>query len=332
MERAARRTLEHRRWQAGDALEFALLFERRQAADEQARIRMQRLVEDLAHRRDLHQPPGVHHPQAMDELGHQPHVVADQDHRRAELLLDASQGFHHLALDDHVERAGRLVGQNHLGPQRDGDGDAHALLHAAAQLVWEAVGNFRLEPDLVEQRRDARRGRLFGQLLVVVAHAVDDLFADAHHRVERVHRSLGDQRDRGQAQAAHRLVGNLEQIDPVELHAPAFDPTRRSDEAHERQGDGRLTRARLAHQPEAFVRQQAETDAIDRLHRSARRVVPHPQIVNAQDVSRHQVRLRRRGLANSSSPTAIRNSPVNSVMMMMIGGNHHHHHELMIAA
>jgi hypothetical protein len=33
-----------------------------------------------------------------------------------------------------VERAGRLVEQQHLGLQRDGAGDAHALLLAARQL------------------------------------------------------------------------------------------------------------------------------------------------------------------------------------------------------
>ena len=40
-------------------------------------------------RRDLDQPAGVHHAEPVDELRHQAHVVADQDHRRAELLLHA---------------------------------------------------------------------------------------------------------------------------------------------------------------------------------------------------------------------------------------------------
>ena len=35
--------------------------------------------EDVADRRDLDQPPGVHDAEAVDELGHQPHVVAHQD-------------------------------------------------------------------------------------------------------------------------------------------------------------------------------------------------------------------------------------------------------------
>src|SRR5207244_1362172 len=112
----------------------------------------------------------------------------------------------------------------------------------------------------------------------------------------------------------------------------AFDPAWRPNQAHERQRDGRLARARLADQTKPFVGQQSEADAVDRLHRPARGVIPDPQIVYLQNVGRHQVRLRKRGLENSSSPTAIKNSPVKSMMMMMMGGIHHHHHELMIAA
>ena len=59
----------------------------------------------------------------------------------------------------------------------------------------EAVGDLGFEPDLVEQGGDARRSGLPRQILIVVAHAVDDLLAHAHYRVERVHGALGDQRN-----------------------------------------------------------------------------------------------------------------------------------------
>ena len=106
-----------------------------------------RLGEDLADRRDLHQPAGVHDAEAVDELGHQPHVVADQDDRGAQLRLGPGQGVHHLALDDHVERARGLVGHDHLRGEAHGDRDAGPLLHAAAQLVREHVADLGVEAD-----------------------------------------------------------------------------------------------------------------------------------------------------------------------------------------
>ena len=45
--------------------------------------------EDVAHAADLDQLAGVHDAEAVDELRHQAHVVADQDDGRAQLLLDA---------------------------------------------------------------------------------------------------------------------------------------------------------------------------------------------------------------------------------------------------
>ena len=115
---AARRQAQQRRRKPGNALEDALVVEGRQAGDQRLRVRMQRVGEDLADRADLDQPPGVHHRHPVDELRHQAHVVADQDHRGAELVLHAVERLHHLALDDHVERAGRLVGDDHLRPSR----------------------------------------------------------------------------------------------------------------------------------------------------------------------------------------------------------------------
>ena len=57
---------------------------------------------------------GAHHGDALGELGHQAHVVADQDDRGAELVLDLAQGLHHPALDDDIEGAGRFVGDDDL--------------------------------------------------------------------------------------------------------------------------------------------------------------------------------------------------------------------------
>ena len=94
-------------------------------------------LENLAHGRDLHQAASVHHTQPLDELGHQAHVMAHQDDRRADLSLDVFERLHHLALNDDIERAGRFIGDDHLGTQTDRDGDHDALLHPTAEFMWE---------------------------------------------------------------------------------------------------------------------------------------------------------------------------------------------------
>ena len=60
---------------------------------------------------------------------HHRQIVRDQQHGHAQLALDVGQQVQHLRLDGHVQRRGRLVGdqQQRLGGQRDGDHDALLL-------------------------------------------------------------------------------------------------------------------------------------------------------------------------------------------------------------
>ena len=98
----------------GMPLEDALVLEVGQAVDQRLRIGVLGVGEHLARCSDLDQPPGIHHRHPVDELGHQAHVVADQDDGGVDLALDLVDRLHHLALGHHVERAGRLVGDDDL--------------------------------------------------------------------------------------------------------------------------------------------------------------------------------------------------------------------------
>ena len=157
MEGAAGRQVAQQRRQAGNALHHPLALQRRQAGDQHLRVGMLRRGDDLRDRRDLHQAAGIHHAEPVDELRHQSHVVADQNDRRAKFLLHAGKRHHHLALHHDIERAGRFVGDDHLGAQADGDGDAGALLHAAGQLVRIHLRHLGRQADQAEQIAHARR-------------------------------------------------------------------------------------------------------------------------------------------------------------------------------
>src|SRR3954469_13008919 len=61
-------------------------------------------------------------------------VVRDDDRRRADLFVDARDDLEHELAGLVVERAGRLVAQQHVGALDDCARDRHALLLAARQL------------------------------------------------------------------------------------------------------------------------------------------------------------------------------------------------------
>ncbi len=71
----------------------------------------------------------------VGELGDHPEVVGDEDDRGAELLAQRPHQLEDLRLDRHVERGGRLVGDEQLRVAGERHGDHHALAHAAGELV-----------------------------------------------------------------------------------------------------------------------------------------------------------------------------------------------------
>ena len=92
-------------------------------------------ADHLAHRADLGDAPGVHHRDPVGGLGDHAHVVRDEHHRGAALARQALEQLDDLRLDRHVERGGRLVGDDQARFGAQGERDHHALAHAAGELV-----------------------------------------------------------------------------------------------------------------------------------------------------------------------------------------------------
>ena len=95
--------------------------------------------------------PGIHHGDAVGGLGDHAHVVGDQHHGGAVLAAEPLQQRDDLRLHRHIERGGRLVGddQFRLGGERERK--HHALAHAAGELV-------RIGVDALLGRRNADLG------------------------------------------------------------------------------------------------------------------------------------------------------------------------------
>jgi hypothetical protein len=78
---------------------------------------------DIVERAGLHDLPLVHDHHLFGDIGHHAQVVGYHQHRHAELLLQIGEQFEDLGLDRHVERRGRLVGdqQGRAADQSHGD-------------------------------------------------------------------------------------------------------------------------------------------------------------------------------------------------------------------
>ena len=86
-------------------------------------------------RRLLDELAAVHHRDHVGVPGDDAEVVGDEDDRHVAVLALLLDQVEDLRLHRHVERRGRLVGEQHRRAAGERDGDHHALAHAARQLV-----------------------------------------------------------------------------------------------------------------------------------------------------------------------------------------------------
>ena len=149
--------------------------------------------------------PGTHHADPLGDTAHQVEVMADQQQRHAQALLQGLEQQQDLALHRHVQRRGGLVGNQQFGLAGQGHGDHHPLALAAGQLMGVGLEPFLgfLDAHQFQQFEDARLRRLAAQALVQQQGFADLLF-DAVQRVQGGHRLL---EDHGNAVAAQFLQG-----------------------------------------------------------------------------------------------------------------------------
>ena len=239
-----------------------------QRAEECLRVRVLGVVEELVTRGLLDDLACVHDHHVVRCLGHDAHVVRDEDHGHVVLLPERVEEVEDLRLDRHVERRRRLVGDQEPRAARERDRDHHALPHAAGEamrIVVEPLGRAR-NPDLFEEVHCALPGLLLRDV-PVREDRLRDLRPDLQGRVQRGHRVLEDHRDLVAADVLHLAFRKLRQVLAVEEHLAAHDPRRRlRDEAHDRERSDRLPATGLADNAERLPLLQREADAVDRLH------------------------------------------------------------------
>ncbi len=151
------------------------------AAEEAQHIGRRRMVVDLFRRADLLDAAFVEDDHAVGELERLFLIVGDEYGGGAELLVNGAQPAPQILAHAGVERAERLVEQQHLGFDGKRPGERHALALAAGQLRRIAVAE-SVELHQAEQLLDLGRDGGLGRAAVAVAHAQaeGDVLGDRH--------------------------------------------------------------------------------------------------------------------------------------------------------
>jgi hypothetical protein len=216
----------------------------------------------------------------VGHAGHDAEVVRDEDDARARLLLQALYQLKNLRLNRHVERGRRLVRDEQLGLARERHRDHHALAHAARELVRVRVGaRARLGDADGLKHLDGVLVSLLPGVAEVEPRNLHQLFGDAHEGVERGHRVLEDHADALAANLPHLVLGQTQDVLPVEEHLARNDSSGRArDEADDREVRHGLPRPRLADYAERLAPLQIEADAVHGPHGAVLRLEVRPQV------------------------------------------------------
>src|SRR5881296_206628 len=207
-------------------------FDVRERADQIFRVRMLRVLVDVADAPAFHDLPGVHDRHRVARLRHDAEVVGDQDHREVELALESLEEFEDLRLDHDVQRGHRFVRDHDPRIACEGHGDHDPLPHAAGELVRVLLGALAVDADEFKQLADAfHRGFLVH--LVVDDDRLRDLVPDPLHRIQGVHRPLEDDRDVLPSDPAELAFRDLGEVIPDVIDRPVDDLPVRREEAHD---------------------------------------------------------------------------------------------------
>ena len=196
----------------------------RRRRDQRAGVSILWSDEHIVGRADLDDAPARHHGDAVGPLGGDAEVVGDEEHGRAGRRGQLRDVVEDLALHGDVQRAGRLVGDHEPRPGGDGDGDQHALAHAARQLVRvEARPRRRIGDAGALERLDGGDGGVAAVGEAVDPQHLGDLRADARHGVQRDRGVLRDDADLAATDGTQPALAEPRQLLAVEAHGAADD-------------------------------------------------------------------------------------------------------------
>jgi hypothetical protein len=176
--------------------------------------------------------------------------VGDEDHSQAEAIPQAADQAQDLGLDGHVQGRRGLVGDQQVRPAGQGQGQDRALAHPARELVGitaQRLGR-RGHPHQAQGLGRLGQRRRPGETTVVGDH-LGDQASHSEHGVEGRHGLLVHHGDPAPPDPFHGLLGQGQQVVPLEEDPPAHDAAGGvRHQAHKGEGGYRLAAAGLPHQ------------------------------------------------------------------------------------
>ena len=256
--------------------------------------RWRRPLVERGHRPLLHHAALVEHDHFLRQVGDDPQVVGDDEHGHPELGLQLLDEREDLRLDRHVERRGRLVGNEKGRPAHERHRDHRPLPQAAGQLERIHLERARRvgKADEAQHLLGALHAFLAADAMVQV-QGFAHLVADRMERRQRHHRFLEDHRNVPPADPAERDAVGFELGDVArrllrprsrEKDLAGRDLRRFRQDPHHRLRRYGLPRARFADQRDGGPRADPKRDALERGHHRSAFVEFEGQILNLDQV------------------------------------------------
>src|SRR5271170_390176 len=188
-------------------------------------------------------------------------IVGDQNSRHASRAGALQQQSQDRGLRRRIEACRRLVGDQQQWLASQGDGEHHALTHAAGKFERVGVDAARGVRDAYgDQRLDNRRCKAGSRQRPMGFESIPNLLADAAYRVERGSRILKHDADLSTSQ----LVPSIrENVGSVERQAIGAEVGRRIEDSRNRMRGERFSRAALANQSDELSGGDIEIDPVD---------------------------------------------------------------------
>ena len=263
-----------------------------QRGEQAAGVGVPRVGKQLPHRRLLDDLPGAHHRHLVGHFRDHPEIVGDEQDRHPKFGLQAAHQIEDLRLNRHIERRGRLIGDQQRGLAHQRERDQHALPHAAGKLMGPGVVALGRARNLNEFKHLKHAlAAAAGIEPLMHEQGFPDLIADWEKRIQRRHRLLEDHRDMAAAQPPHRLRALIGQVHRRrvrirhEPHPPCFNAGVVWQQAHQRQRGDRFPGTALPHEGERLPAPQLETRIPHRGDRVLPMLEPHAKILQLEYVA-----------------------------------------------
>ena len=223
---------------------------------------------DLARRSLLNESAAAQNGNMRRPVADDAEIVRHQKHGQVILPAHLVDEVEHFGLHRHVERCGRLVGdqEGRIAEQRQRDHDA--LIEPAGKLMRvNAETPSRLWNVDAPQGIDGTIAQLVDmRFRIIEAQRLKKLRADGAHRVQRGKRILEDHADRLAAEELSCFLSSDNTSAPLTRMRP-LDLKRRRQQPHHRVTGDALAAARLADQGEIVAPVDLEGDVVDKRDR-----------------------------------------------------------------